>query len=309
MLLILFCSCEKQRVLNVPFADTQYVINGLFNTNEPCQLEISGSQNLNDTNTVKDVSTANVLLFEDNRLIERLTYTAPTNGQNVGTYTSIFKAFQKAKEYSIEVEINGKPAITAADIIPTASASANNFIGPSTADTMSAYLNFELDLQQSNSNNQIQYFHLKAQQRWVLYSIGPTDTTYSYGVWFNKAIIPEQNPLGFITTPSEPFALSTGGKQDGIMLDNQQFVGLNKRIKFIAKNNRQSFPNLYLETRLIVRTVSANYFKYFYSSSQYYRTKRTPLTEPVIIHNNINSGLGNFSGFLTDTSATISTFY
>ena len=306
-LILFLCSCEKQRFLNVPITSTKYVVNGLFGSNEPCRLEISKSQSLNDTNAIENVGTANTFLYEGDRLIEKLKYAPPVPGKSIGTYKSDFKDFVKSRKYSINVEVDGSESISASDIIPNAEAEVSNFTGPLGTDSSQGNLNFGLVLKQDNTA--MQYFHLLLQQRWVLYSINQGDSNLTYNDWFNGAVFPEQDPTGFIPTTSEPFSLIIGGISQGIMLDNQHFTGLTKSINFSAKNTNPLFTNTYLESRVIVRSVSANYFKYYFSSSQYYRTKGIPLTEPVIIHNNITNGLGNFSGYSSDTSAVIRTYY
>lgn len=304
LFILIFCSCEKQRYLNVPFTDTQIVVNGLFNENGSCEVEISKSQSLNDTSTVKNVSGAKVFLHEENQKIEELVYTPPTLGKVLGSYKSKNANFSKSKNYSINVELGDK-TISAKDLIPKYKIAINNFTGSGIVDTTNAFLRFELGLHQSSIEKQ--FVHIILQQRWVL--INSTDSSLTLNPWFSSTAIPDQNPIGFIPTTSEPFSLNIGGALRGIMLDNQNFNGITKQIQFSTKKLDRKWNNAYLESRVIVRSVSENYFKYYFSSSQYFRTKGIPLTEPVIIHNNITNGLGNFSGYTADTSSIIPTYY
>lgn len=305
-LLLILCSCEKQRLLNVPITDAKVVVNGLFSINEPCVLEISKSQSLNDTNTLENVAMADVFLYEGNRLIEKLTYSPPELGEVLGTYKSNFKQFVMARKYAITVDVDGYESVTSSDIIPNSQASILSLSWPTQADSSDTYLYYELVLKQNKPEKQ--YFHVFLQQRWVQYSINQGDSSLSYTPWFDKQVYPEQDPISFIPTPSEPFSLSVGNLY-GIMLDNQHFINDTKSIKLVAKNFNQQLANVYLESRIIVRSVSSNYFNYYFSSSQYNRTRSVPLTEPVIIHNNISKGLGNFSGYSADTSWVIRTYY
>jgi hypothetical protein len=306
LFILLFCACEKQRFLNVPFGDRHFVINGLFNTNESCKIEISESKYLNDTNDVNNVSGASVLLYEDELLLEELTYTPPGAGENLGAYESTFSNFKKAKKYSIEVSL-GNQAITASDRIPDQQATLENVVGPASTNSSVQDLDFTMDINQSNVGEQ--YFHILLQHRWVFYVINSNDTILNPRPWFDANIYPEDNSTGFISTTSEPFRLIAGGKLSGIMLDNKNFSNQVKTINCSAKTPVLLQSNSFLESRMILRSVSANYFKYYFSSSQYFRTKSIPLTEPIIIYNNITNGLGNFSGFSSDTSAVITTFY
>lgn len=305
--MLIISACEKQRFLQTPIASTKYVVNGLFSTNEPCLLEISTSQALNDTSTIKNVGTAEVFLYEGDRLLEKLSYSPPILGKVLGSYTSEFKNFLSAKKYSINVEVDGKQTITASDIIPTVGIDITDFSGPGTSDTIAEFLNFEVDLKQ-NSNVK-QYVHLLLQQRWVQYNIRQGDSNFLFTTWFSKSIYPTLDPLAFIPSSAEPFSLNFSNELQGVMMDNQNFINSRKSIKFLARNYIQQLDNIYLESRLIVRSVSANYFKYYFSSSQYYRTKGVPLSEPVIIHNNIINGLGNFSCYSSDTSLVTRTYY
>ena len=307
LMVLLFCACEKQRFLNVPFTDPKVVVNALFAPGEPCQLEVSKTQYLNDTNDVENMAAAKVLLYEGENLIEELKYIPPPSSVNLGTYESDFTNFQRGKKYAVEVEANGFEKITASDIVPTSKARAKNFIGPALADTTKKKLNFQLDLEQPDFDKQ--YFHLQMQQRWVMYNPNPADSNFIFGPWFYTWIFPEQDPSGFIPSPSEPFSLRAGGKLHGIMLDNQNFNGLVRDVQFRISYPVNTVNNAFLESRIILRTVSENYFQYYYSSSQYYRTKGVPLTEPVIIHNNIINGLGNFSSYQADTSASVRTYF
>jgi len=306
-LVLLISACEKQRFLNVPFTDLQYVVNGLFTPGESCLIEISRSQYLNDTSDVNNVSNAKVSLFEDDRLLEILSYTAPNFGQNLGNYTSSFSNFALGKKYAIRIETETNELLTSSDVIPIERAEANDFSAPTTADSNDKDLNFEITLKQSGAAKQ--YFHFLLEQRWVEYSISQGDTNFTYNSWFSKAITPNQDLEGFIPTPSEPFRLRAGGKLQGIMLDNQNFTALAKLVRFTASNSAPILPNSFLESRILLRSVSANYFDYYFSSSQYFRTKSIPLTEPTIIASNITNALGNFSGYYTDTSKIARTFY
>ncbi len=306
LLVIAFCSCEKQRFLNVPFEDARYVVNGLFASNEPCHIELSKSKNLNDTADAFNISTATILLFENDIFVEELNYYAPAAGQKFGTYLSTFKSFTKLKKYSISIEVDGN-TITSSDIIPSGSGVAANFLGPALSDTTKQDLNFSLNLKQATFEKQ--YFHLLLQQRWVEYQVNLNDTTFTYNPWLYKIVTPENDPTGFIPSPSQPFSLRAGGNLNGILLDNEQFSNQMKAIRFATENEQPNSNNSFLESRVIVRSVSASYFDFYYNTSQYHRTKSIPLTEPVIIHNNITGGIGNFSGFSSDTSLTVSTFY
>jgi hypothetical protein len=299
--------CEKQRFLNVPFTDLQYVVNGLFAPGEACRIEISRSQYLNDTSEVKNVGNATISLFEDGRLLESLSYSAPNFGQNLGTYQSSFSNFQKGKEYSITIEAEDNTLMMASDFIPTDKVNVQSFVAPVTADTSEKDLNFELTIRESSASKQ--YFHFLLQERWVEYTISQGDTIFAYNPWFSKSIAPIQDPEGFIPTASEPFRLSAGGRLQGIMLDNENFRAFTRSVSFTARNSVPILSNTFLESRVLLRSVSASYFDYYFSSSQYFRTKSIPLTEPIIISSNITNALGNFSGYYTDTSKIARTFY
>ncbi len=306
-LLLLVCSCEKQRLLNVPIVDTKYVVNGLYGSDEPCRLEITKSQSLNDTSSVRDIATADVFLYENGNLLEKLSYSPPSPGNMLGLYTGNYRNFAKSKNYAIDVKFPDGTVLSAADKMPDVSVDIQSFKGSEQGDSINKYLNFELVLRQKSI--QKQFFHLFLQQRWVRYHLQQGDSNLAYTPWFDKAISPENNPVNFIPTSSEPFSLELGTTMHGIMLDNQRFNGSTKSIKFSANSFYPQLSNTYLESRVIIRSVSENYFEYYFSSSQYNRTRGVPLTEPVIVHNNVMGGLGNFSGYTADTSFIVRTVY
>ncbi len=298
-------SCLKQKDINLNIKENQYVVNALIQQDDSCRVYISKSQFLNDTSNIAYVDNAQVQLFENDNFIEELAY--KLTSVNAPYYASRFKDFKEENKYSVKVLIPGyEKEIRSSDIIPKANASVSNFQGPQNVDSSTEFITYSLNLKKKNIEKS--YYHIRFEERFVNWTLNGSDTLKFYSDWAN-ALIFFENPFTYISNPSEPFALNLGSGFYGFMLDDNEIGSNGKKIEFQVKNFLINASNTYLESRLIINTVSENYFKYYYTSNQSYLTDNVSLSEVVIIHNNIINGIGNFSGFSADTSQMIRTNY
>lgn len=304
-LILVLTSCLKQKVINIDKVPNQYVVNGLFSPNDTLQVSISKSQFLNDTNNINYISNAQVQLFENDNYLENLTYQPPLSIFTVGIYNSSFTNFKTGKNYSIKVNIPGyEKEISASDIIPKSTARISQLAQLVDQDTIIMQYSFNL---QSTDPNTDDYYHLFFEQRSVQWILNGSDTLKTFTPWTQALTLILDNPESFIANTSEPFLLNVGESLYGFMLDDKT-VGPNGKTINVFTNKLPSFGNSYLESRIVVHSVSKKYFDYYLSVSQYNRTKDVPLSEAVIISNNIINGIGNFSGFVKDSSAAIRTY-
>lgn len=109
-LLLVFYSCSKEQVINVPYTKPKVVVNCIFNPDSNWQVSLSLSGKFTDTSFVK-INNAMVFIVDDQANTINLTNT------NNGNYTINSKPIA-GKTYYLKVKVAGYDTIFAQDKIP-----------------------------------------------------------------------------------------------------------------------------------------------------------------------------------------------
>ena len=149
LLLLLLFSCEKELVIDNKYSEHKLVVNSIFNSNSPFEVEITSTFSPYKEIEVQEIKEATVSIYEEDVLKEILNYQASTD-KHLGKYRSSFIP-DLSKNYQIKVSANGYDEVEAKGKIPTivpfrAARATNNNIWPSNGPGLSRYdFSFILD--------------------------------------------------------------------------------------------------------------------------------------------------------------------
>ncbi len=115
--LILVSACEKDVTINIPEADKQMVVNGLFDQTKTMQVSLTESIYTYDEEIeLKDLTGSEVALYENAVFIEYLTYIKPS-GEESGNYCSTLIP-KPGNNYKIDITDPDYGHVTALSGIP-----------------------------------------------------------------------------------------------------------------------------------------------------------------------------------------------
>ncbi len=272
-LLQLVFACEEPVDLDIDIPRSRLVINSNFIPNELVSLRVSATRPLGTTEI--PVIDAQVALFEGTELAERLTFEA-------GSYrTSRFKP-RVGQQYTIHVSADGYDPVTAVSSIPDPveiiSLSVHNLTttesGPHTI------YDYRLEVDYADPPDATNFYDLRIYQRVLPYELSATGDTLLRTPYLK----PVSTPGGLVEAHSTVSIL---------LKDKAVGQNLHLALRGRLTTNSELLNGLVAE----LRTVSPEYFYYQRSLAVHHPGLTGGLNEPIIIYNNVVSGLGIFAGY------------
>ncbi len=273
-------ACEEPVELDIEIPRSRLVINSNFIPDELVTLRVSASRPLGTTEI--PVIDAQVSLFEGTELAERLTYEAGKQFGEAGSYRTRRFRPRVGQQYTIHVSADGYDPVTAVSSIPDpiqiVSLSVHNL---TTAELgRETIYDYRLEMDYADPVDETNFYDLRVYQRVLPYQVSATGDTL-VGPAYLK-------PVGTPTTRS--FANET----ISILLKDKP----NDRSLDLALQSRLDTDSELLNGLVAeLRTVSLEYYYYQQSLAVQYPGVTGGLNEPIIIYNNVVSGLGIFAGY------------
>lgn len=308
-------SCESVLFIELEQSDKLIVLNGAISNDSTVVVQVSRTRHILDNAPVIPLDNASVRLFQGSTLIEELNYAG--NG--------FFRAASFTPDigvsYTLEVEHQGFPAISAQTVIPGSvgitsidtATLVHEFVDPYFSFT-TELLQFDIALSDPPGEENYYLLNVKAERsytQWRDTSVVIIDSLY-YGNQWNYYPRDSSYQVGDII----PFtAYPNIGSEDiiveaiaggGILFSDQLIDGKNYTFRgMILLNELESADSAQLDFRL--HSISESYYKYLKSRQKHYETKENYLAVPVIVYTNVQEGTGFFGGFSSDV-VSITTF-
>ncbi|SMD42210.1 protein of unknown function [Aquiflexum balticum DSM 16537] len=301
-LLYATCSCLSESPSPIEIIDSQkkLVVNGHISPDVP--LLISVTNNIPFTTTMlalQNIPDARVDLWEGDRKLEEGTF-QPSETFTVGfpdiekKYPNYyaFRAFyafesvpEAGKSYSLKVNAPGYPAVETTDRIPENAAEVPTFRILS-INRANGLITLEVDLELLDEKN---YFHLL----FFVRTKGFDDVQQVKVVLDNEGLLNvDNNGVAF-----------EGGLNSGIMFNPNVFGSKsNKRIIVLEYDGIIFLPDTQYELSAEMRTISKSYYDYYVAAIQQRFYGDYPFVTSILIPNNVQGGLGNFSAFTSRKS-------
>lgn len=279
--------CERAINLNIT-DEKKLVVLSNFAPNQQLDVKLSWTQTLNTPiSNVQSPADATIRLFENGVFLENLVYT--DNEEDFPFYISSTHPIPE-KAYSIEIEVPGFAVAKSANTVPIAIPIAG--IEDVEVDSSSAVFpeltTYFVDgsLQLPPSSAETQYLHI------VAYRNG-FEEQFINGAF---VIVPFRTYLNF-TLPNNVAAFSIN-HEPGFLITAQDFPndGLNFSTNFEANTTIENPSSIIIE----VRNCSPEYYHFHKAMGDQEASndaQRLLSTQQVFIPNNIEAGVGNFSGY------------
>lgn len=267
VLTIVLCSCEKEYdIADFPEHTPKIVVNCLFNPDESWTVRLSSSKSeLDISSEYKTINNADVKIYEDDILLETLTYNVTTEKYEGITIPQI------GKKYSIEASAPNFTTVNASDIIPA-------FVPIDS---------WEIDSEIINNNYggddyYIYSFNITLTDPINTNNYYATDlTTHYFDTLFN---------LQYGDTILDFYDIHND------LLFNGQNYKINLRKKLPTYEGELSYYTI----NIYLRSISETAYNYFNSLGIQVDNSGDPFSQPVPVYNNIENGFGIFAGYSED---------
>lgn len=266
--IFLFTSCEKKLGIDLPADADRPVLNVLMNENSPLKVRFSLSGRLSDGQSFKEAGNAETKLYE-NDVFKELLKTKVIDGK---TYYLSNTVALKDKKYKITAALPGFKLVEGSDIIPDISTVEinNQSVNESNSDSYKLKFNFLL----KNNSKEKQYYRFR-----ILYEDNGSGNAGSKIPFYIRPV-----------NTSDIFG-SGNSEKKAWFAEKAQSADETIFYSFTADQNPGS-KKMYIEVSLLTETS----YKYLKSVSKADDSEDSPFSEKVIIHSNVQNGLGIVGG-------------
>jgi len=268
LIISLFTSCEKKLSINLPADTYRPVLKVLMNENSPLKVRFSLSGRLSAGQSSKEADNAETKLYE-NDIFKELLKTEVIEGK---TYYVSNTIALKDKKYKVTTALSGIKLVEGSDIIPDISTIEinNQSVIESNSDSYKLKFNFLL----KNNSKEKQYYRFR-----ILYEDDGSGNNGSKIPFYIRPV-----------NTSDIFG-SGNSEKKAWFAEKAQPSGETIFYSFTTDYNPGS-KKMHIEVSLLTETS----YKYLKSISKADDNEDSPFSEKVIIHSNIQNGLGIVGG-------------
>lgn len=276
--LVLTIGCEKEIKLDLP-DEQRLVLLSSFSPDSLFRVSLATTLSINETvNQLPDYpDNASIQLFENGNYLEDLNFKAG-NGYILPSYSIDFKPKENA-HYSIEATVPDYPSVTASNTIPSAVGIEKlESFDVSVEETSPGvfYYSIFANVEIAEKADTLQYFHLLAwrtiNERARSISVSPLDNS-------DNQILHE----------------------DGFLFNSDELLAASKSLDIEVVFNYDSNIEAKSPIQIELRNVTEDYYRFHESvGEQEFASgvnQGVLSTEAYFIYNNIEGGIGNFSGY------------
>jgi len=302
---LIFSSCEKTIIIEIPDNGRKLVLNSLFSNDSVLSLSLIKSKYILD-NSYNDnyryeydsISNAKVSLFAGDQFIEQL------NEVSKGKYQSNY-IMKSGVNYKIKVEAEGFPELSAESQIPEKTDILNLDVYETRDEE--GYETTGFTLRFKDNPDETNYYLIEAFERVTRRDVDwetGTDTIISY---INSLYVYSSDP----NTISDDWGLS-----NGILVNDEILNGQDYFLKFFAYSSSYYYYDEYgnyvpdenvisINYIVYLNSVSEDYYLYYKSLSKHLIAQDEFFMEPVQVYTNIENGFGIFAGYSTDVDSVV----
>ena len=282
LLVLVFFSCEKVIPLEGGILKSKLVVNSVFLTDSFCQLHLSSSINVYDTNTFKNILDATVFLNDSNgNNIDQLSHVI--NGFYLGNQSLV-----TGKSYYLQVEHDNFNSVFASSSIPNA---ISNIYIDTSSYTQNGKEKIKVKLTFKDEKHVNNYYKL---------AVKVGKTLKDSNVVNGSLIVDTIKESSWLKIHKDHTILeSTISNKETIFSDNS-FNGSSFTIDFsikdiIKKTNKNDNINLdFIE--LYFYNIDSSLYNYHKSLKIYSDNYSILFAQPVQVFSNIQNGFGIFTG-------------
>ena len=285
----LLFSCED--VVDLPVdAKAELVVFSNFSDQNGLEVYVYKSKSILSIEPTEYIKDAVVKVFKSDELLEVLTIVLPSDPEkNPPYYRTSHLVPEFDMEYTIEVNVEGYETISAKNSIPTPVELESVTFDPRVSAGIDEEVNVDFDVSVSLKDpaNIENFYHLKFYQELTPFTVSPMgDTTFG---------------IPYLAFPTE---MSEVNENDPPVKYERDQSYLIKDVQFDGQYITLAFTGAYSfdpsktlgRFKIELRTVSKAYYLY-HDSLNRQNQNGDQFGNGVVVFNNIDNGLGNFSGF------------
>lgn len=292
---IVLASCED--VVDFPIEQKQQlVVFSNFSDQNGLEVLLYKTSDVLESGEPDFVSDAVVEVYEGDQLLEVLEFVPSTDGDTPPFFRTKLLKPEVAVLYTIKVSVEGFETITATNSIPTP-VPIQSVVFDNTVDENAeadSRINFLVSVTLTDPIDVINFYHLKFYQELIPYVISLSGDT----IRGTSSLL---SPMAMNPT-DENAPIFKYDHDQSYLLDDKWFNGREVTLEFTG--GHQFDPKKFIAGNFYVelRTVSEAYFLYYYTLGKQ-NNGSGPFSSDVKVYNNIQNGVGNFSGFATNINA------
>ena len=296
LLFLGYSSCTEPIDIDLPTGESQIVAISNYSPDDSIRVFISEQRPLSVDST-NYLTNASVRIFLNGNERGTMRLVRPDGRYpNVPYYISNFLP-KEERTYSLEIEVADNPIIKAVSMVPEAvpiqSISIDSVVSSRpTLDRRETLFSFYGAIIIQDPPAVKNYYHFAetiAPIDWFTIFQGDTILTTNQEYFLAPVFLLDNQDPAYLSLEQE----------NGFLVDDATFDGQMKRIPFRASVAFDNDFRLVNRLNVLFRSVSADYFRYHSTYTRQLVAQESPFSEPVIVYNNIENGLGNFSGYVT----------
>lgn len=293
-------SCEKTLgVDQVGSLPAKLVVVSNFTPDRELQVFVSASRSILDDEVPAYIEEAVVELYRGETFITDLHFSEEKDkSSNLPFYSAGSFTPEVGVNYTIEVQAPGFEPVSAQSQIPTpiqlvsSEISDLQFFVPEGGSSVEVTYNLNIAFEDPGMVKN--YYHINLLQHFIDFEVVEGDTFY---------LQEELRPVVFSNQMNNNLQVAHIG--GGILLQDEgqdgQLISSQLPVAFSFTPSQTQLGKLIIE----LRAVSESYYRYFSTLSRQEGISDTPLSDPVIVYDNIKGGRGIFAGFSSSSDSLI----
>jgi hypothetical protein len=289
---IIFASCERDIIVDVPPQPVRLVVNGIIRTNTNFRVTVgktAGILDVSNPSTYK-VTNAFVQLYENNVLKDTLVYDSAANAYLVKRNTRPVGG----RTYLLQASATGFTTATAETVTPNVTAIQSITKRENARkDANGNYLD-EVKITFTDDGSTANYYLIKVKRPQSFSSTGATEYSGINCMRSGDIDIEKRNngdPTDFENCISQEFFMT-----------DKNFNGRTKEILLFIEHGDiepvlHPYTNKYFKPIVELHTITYDHYKYRKSFDAYRNAEDNPFAEPVLVFGNVKNGYGIFSTF------------
>lgn len=283
-LLTLALACENPKLSLGDFTPKLAVVSN-FSTEDGIQVQVSKTRSPYGNDQTEYITNAKVEIWEGNRLLERLTL-IDTRDLKTPFYTSEFLKPQIGVDYTIKVSAKGFETVTATSRIPETvnldSVKIENLLS-SPEDPGYKVYKFDLAVYFTDPGVARNFYHVNIFQKNTI----PIKEGVENEDIIKKLIFDSDINNNYIVANYD----------GGLLIEDKPINGLSLRIPIPITLRLPAHVQNLDEMIVELRSVSEEYYLFLSTLSRQRNNEDLPISEPVVVYNNIRNGQGVFAGY------------
>ncbi len=284
---ILLAACERPVDIDLDNLNSKLAVTSNFVPNEVVEVYVSKTRSILNNNDPEYINNASVALYRGDKFLEALQLQGGDDRFPPRYITQNVKPVVNTL-YTIKVEAPGFASVQAVSEIP--SPAKIRFLNISEVRKFDLpdqkVYSYKVGLVFEDPANVVNFYHLNFYQQIWNYEIEEGDTVIT-GNWLRNIEFSSENDNNSL------IAYFDGG----VLFDDTAFDG--KIVPFSFTLTTFIEPDKHILGKMFteLRTVSKDYYLFHNSLSRQQTSPGGPLSEPVIIYNNVENGRGIFAGY------------